>query len=76
MLEFNTEKCAIVHVGHRNPGFINKLNRKDLKRFDLGVLVTSVVEPAEHIVQMAAKVNRMVSFIQRNFSYMDDEMCK
>lgn len=80
LLEFNPTKCSTMHIGHRNPKVKYELNGHELKETDvekdLGVLISQDLKPAHHIGVIAAKANRMVGLIRRNFNYIDVEMCK
>ena len=80
LLEFNPTKCKTMHIGHRNPNVKYEINGKELQTTevekDLGVYISKDLKPAHHIGVIAARANRMVGLIKRNFSYMDIEMCK
>ena len=75
LLDFNAEKCVTMHMGHRNPGYVYNLNGKPLEESvlekDLGVHVSSDLKPAGHVGVAAAKGNRMVGLIRRNFPDLD-----
>ena len=75
LLDFNADKCATMHIGHRNPQVSYDLNSKQLKvsdvEKDLGVYVSADLKPAHHVNVAAAKGNQMVGLIKRNFSEID-----
>ena len=80
LLEFNANKCVTMHIGHRNPKVAYELNGEELKHSeaekDLGVMVAENLKPEIHIGKIAAKANRMVGLIKRNFNYLNLEMCQ
>ena len=69
-----------MHIGKNNPQVKYELNGVELQTSkvekDLGVLVSDDLKPTQHVGAVAAKANRMVGLIRRNFSHMDLEMCK
>ena len=75
LLDFNADKCATMHIGHRNPQVSYDLNNKQLKvsdvEKDLGVYVSADLKPAHHVNVAAAKGNQMVGLIKRNFPEID-----
>ena len=80
LLEFNVEKCATLHVGHRNPNIGYKLNGETIRSSDvekdLGVYVAKDLKQSHHIGTIVKKANRMVGLIKRNFECLDKEMCR
>ena len=80
LIRFNVDKCATMHIGHRNPKVTYELDGQELKTShlekDLGVWISDDLKPAHHIGVITAKANRIVGLIRRNFLYMDKEMCK
>ena len=80
LLKFNPEKCTTMHIGHRNPKYVYQIDNNELRdsslEKDLGVNVSDDLKPAKHISIVAAKGNRMVGLIKRNFGDLDIESCK
>jgi len=80
LLEFNENKCKVMHIGRSNPGYEYQLNQATLEvtnvEKDLGVYVTPDWKSATHVAKAAAKANSMVGWISRTFNYMDCEMFK
>ena len=80
LLEFNSEKCVTLHVGHRNPDVKYHLNGQEMKAVDgekdLGVYISKDLKPGQHIGTICGKANRMVGLIKRNFDCLDKDMCK
>ena len=80
LLQFNENKCKVMHIGRRNPGYDYYLNNSVLENTmvekDLGIYVTPDWKSSTHVSKVAAKANSMVGMIKRTFSYMDEEMFK
>lgn len=64
LLEFNENKCKVMHIGRSNPGYEYQLNQATLEvtnvEKDLGVYVTPDWKSATHVAKAAAKANSMV----------------
>ena len=77
LLEFNEEKCKTMHIGSKNPKSDYFLNDKVLAKTevekDLGVLVLCDLKPSKHVATVAAKANRIVGLIRKNFDFLDAE---
>lgn len=80
LLRFKIDKCTTLHVGHRNPRSTYTMNGGDLKasetKKDLGVWVSTDLKPRIRIASVAAKGNKIVKLNRRNFTDIDEEMCK
>ena len=80
LLEFSADKCVTMHIGHRNPHYTYELNRLQLKESnlekDLGVFVSADLKPSYNVNVAAAKGNRMVGLIKRNFVDIDKDTCR
>ena len=80
LLQFNEDKCKVMHFGKKNPKNQYQLNDKTLEETvlekDLGVYVTPNMKSESHVAKIAAKANSMVGWIKRTFSYMDEDMFK
>ena len=72
-MEFNVEKCKVMHVGGRNRGFKYKMAGQDLGETelekDLGVLVSDNLKPSAHCSKAAKKANAVLGQITRAFHY-------
>ena len=75
LLLFNEEKCATMHIGSKNLqtdySLNNKIIRKTEVEKDLGIMVSQDLKPSKHVEMIAAKANRVVGVIKRNFEYLD-----
>ena len=80
LLRFNTDKCKVMHLGHRNPssyylqeGPVRKLLQTVNEERDLGVYVTSDLKPSLHCGRAAAKATSVLGLIRRHFKYIDKD---
>jgi len=80
LLRFNTDKCKVMHLGHRNPssyylqeGPVRKLLQTINEEKDLGVYVTSDLKPSLHCGRAAAKATSVLGLIRRHFKYTDKD---
>ena len=77
-MEFNVEKCKIMHLGKANPKHTYTMGGVELAETtverDLGVLVDNCLEFDKHIKAIVNKANRMMGLIRLGFSCMDEEI--
>ena len=77
LLGFNENKCKVLHIGHKNPGYNYCMNGIILEEVeeekDLGVLITKNLSFSKYIAKAAAKANSVLGLIKRTFSYIDKE---
>ena len=77
-MEFNVDKCKIMHLGTTNPGYSYSMGEQNLAittdERDLGVLVDDKLVFDKHIIGIVNKANRMLGMIRRGFSCMDKEI--
>ena len=80
LLEFNENKCKVMHIGRSNPGYEYQLNNTTLEvtmeEKDLGIYVTPDWKSTTHVAKAAAKANSMVGWINKTFTHMDCVMFK
>jgi len=78
MLEFNSSKCKVMHVGHKlNTKYF--MNDKDgntelsavQEEKDLGVFFTSDLKASTQCTKSAAKARRIIGMVRRNFKRLD-----
>ena len=77
-MEFNVDKCKIMHVGGRNQGFKyemagQEIAETDLEK-DLGVLVSQNLKPSEQCAKAAKKANAILGQIIRAFHFHTKEV--
>ena len=72
LLEFNENKCKVMHIGSSNPRYEYQLNNTTLEvtmeEKDLGIYVTPDWKSTTHVAKAAAKANSMVGWIDKTFS--------
>ena len=77
-MEFNVDKCKVMHIGQNNPGHTYTMGGVDLivtaEERDLGVLVDNKLEFDKHIKEIVNKANRMVGLIRIGFACLDEEI--
>ena len=77
-MEFNVDKCKIMHLGNRNPRQTYKMGESNLNETtgerDLGVLIDCDLDFGKHIKEIVNKANRMVGMIKIGFTYLDKDM--
>ena len=77
-MEFNVDKCKIMHLGRRNPKHTYKMGESNLtettEEKDLGVLIDCELDFGKHIKEIVNKANRMVGMIKIGFTYLDKDM--
>ena len=70
-MSFNVDKCKVVHFGSSNLGFNYCMNSTNLscsdEERDLGVVVTNNLKPSKQCALSAARANRILGLIRRNF---------
>ena len=77
-MEFNVDKCKIMHLGRTNPKNsynmgVNNLTETTEEK-DLGVLIDNELKFEKHIKGIVNKANRMLWMIKIGFACMDKEM--
>ncbi len=77
-MSFNVDKCHILHVGTKKQKFDHKMNGVKLDSVqcvkDLGVSIASNLEFFRQCKDAAGKANRMLGFINRNFSFKNKDI--
>jgi len=72
-MQFNTEKCKVMHIGRHNPMFIytigaNKQLEAVKQERDVGVITAEDLKPSAHCTESYTKANRMLGLIKRTVS--------
>ena len=74
-MEFNADKCSIIHLGHNNLQYNYSLGDKDLNNSicerDLGVLVDSNLKFSEHCNSVIKQANSTLGLIKRTIKNKD-----
>lgn len=74
-MEFNVNKCSVIHLGNHNANYEYSLNNTTLKTSDkerdLGVLVDKTLKFSEHCNVVAKSANSTLGMIKRNIISRD-----
>ena len=77
-MEFNVDKCKIMHLGKKNPKHTYNMGGSELtvtrEERDLGVLIDDQLNFDKHIRGIVNKANRMLGMIKIGFACLDKEM--
>jgi hypothetical protein len=77
-MQYNIEKCKIMHVGRSNPGYEYSMNGKILKTVseetDIGVIVQSNLKPGKQCQRAANVATGVLKTIWCNFYYRDKKV--
>ena len=80
LLEFNENKCSVMHLGRTNQKYEYSMNNiiltESTEEKVLGVFVTPDWKSSTHVSKIAAKANSAVGRIRRTFTYMDCDIFK
>ena len=72
-MEFNVDKCKVMHIGRTNKNFEYYMGSKELEAVheekDLGVLITSDLKASGQCTQACNKANRVLGMIHRSIVY-------
>ena len=79
-MDFNIDKCKVLHIGSKNINFEYSLNNKWLptnsKEKDLGVIVTNDLKSSEQCIQAKNNANKILGIINRGITYKSEEVIK
>ena len=74
-MEFNINKCKVMHLGANNQKYKYHLNNEQLvitqKERDLGVIINKTLKPAEHIGRRVKMANQVLGMIKRHILYKE-----
>ena len=77
-MEFNVDKCKIMHLGKTNPKHTYTMGGTSLTvttaEKDLGVLIDDKLNFRSHIKEIVSKANRVLGLIRIGFDCLDKEM--
>ena len=85
LMQPNDGKCAVVHMGKRNPNTTYTIRKPDGRQVelqssegerDLGVTVDNKLEFSEHIRVATAKANRVIGMLKNAFVCRDVDIWK
>ena len=74
-MNFNVNKCSILHFGYNNPRHQYLMGGKQLEskeeEKDLGIYVSTTMKFSKHCAVSVKKANRVIGLIKRNFHNFD-----
>jgi hypothetical protein len=77
-MQFNVDKCKIMHIGANNPKYVYTMDGKQLKAVtdetDVGVIVQNNLKPAKQCQRAANTATGVLKTIWRNFHYRDKKV--
>ena len=77
-MEFNVEKCKILHIGSNNPKHKYSMDEKELietvEEKDLGILIDCKLDFGNHIKEIVGRANRMIGLIRAAFACLNKKM--
>ena len=79
-MQFNVEKCKIMHVGKNNPQYEYEMSGRKLKvveqEKDIGVTVHNSLKPSAHCKKIADTAMAVLNQLTRNFHFRDRHIFK
>lgn len=73
LMEFNEDKCSVIHFGKKNPKHNYTLRKTSIKSVekqrDLGVIISHDLKSKSQVIEAAKKANRMLGMINRSIKY-------
>ena len=77
-MEFNVDKCKIMHLGHNNPKATYSMGGSNLQETeeerDLGVIIDNKLDFGSHIRSIVGKANKVLGMIKVSFSCLNIPM--
>ena len=79
-MNFNTDKCKVLHIGNNNDHANYSLNGVQLSKVDqekdLGVIISSDLKPQKHCKEVIKTANKLMGFIGRTFEYKSEKVIR
>ena len=77
-MEFNVEKCKVMHIGGTNRNYGYHMDQKELEvveeEKDLGVLITNDLKASQQCTAACNKANRVLGMMNRTIVYKSKEV--
>ena len=77
-MQFNVDKCKMMHFGFNNTRHTYTMNNKELQTVseekDLGVIIQDNLKVDKQVAASVAKANKMLGMIRRSFKSRDEKM--
>ena len=68
-MQFNVDKCKVLHIGSNNNQAMYSLNGSDLCKVnhekDLGIIISNDLKPGKHVSEVVKTANKITGFIGR-----------
>ena len=72
-MNFNIDKCAVMHIGHNNTQHIYTMTNQQLiateEQRDLEITIARDLKWQKHTEKSCKTANSVLGFIARNFNY-------
>jgi len=72
-MEFNIQKCKVMHIGYSNPGYKYLMDNRYLQEIsdekDLGIIYERLEVSCTQVVEACKKANRALGMISRTIKY-------
>ena len=77
-MQFNPDKCTVIHFGCHNPNNEYQIEGKTLKSVtqqrDLGIIINKDLKWEKQVEKSCKKANRVLGYISRNFRYKSKDI--
>ena len=77
-MNFNVDKCSVMHIGHNNMQNNYNMSNQQLattdQQRDLGIIITKDLKWQKQTEKSCKTANRVLGFIARNFRYKNKEL--
>ena len=78
LMNFNFDKCHVLHIGNSNPRVNYKMGNASLKSVqrekDLGVVISADLKHSNQCTEVVKIANKLVGFIGRSFTFKTEEI--
>ena len=74
-MQFNENKCKVIHFGKGNPNYSYTMNNVQLSEVDeekdVGIKIQSTLKPTKHCREIVQRANYILNQLVRSFHYRD-----
>ena len=78
MMNFNFDKCHVLHIGNSNPQVNYTMENVSIKSVqkekDLGVIISSDLKQSNQCAEVVKTANKLVGFIGRSFTFKSEKI--
>ena len=79
-MEFNVQKCKVLHVGKNNPEYTYSMNGIQLNSVeyekDIGIYIDQSLKPSRHCNEAVKRANAVLTQISKSFHFRDRHIFK